>query len=43
MNTVRKAQVFYKNELAGHISEEQNGYIFQYDFEFFKKNAIQFR
>lgn len=38
MDTLRKAQVFYKNELAGHILETQNGYIFQYDHEFFKKN-----
>ena len=38
MDTLRKARVFYKNELAGHISETQDGYIFQYDHEFFKKN-----
>ena len=38
MDTLRKARVFYKNELAGYISETQNGYIFQYDYEFFKKN-----
>jgi len=38
MDILRKAQVFYKNELAGHISEMQNGYIFQYDHEFLKKN-----
>jgi len=38
MDILRKAQVFYKNELAGYISETQNGYIFQYDHEFFKKN-----
>ena len=40
MDVLRKAQVFYKNELAGHISETQNGYIFQYDHEFFKKNIL---
>ncbi|MBU1006683.1 MAG: HipA N-terminal domain-containing protein [Candidatus Omnitrophica bacterium] len=38
MDILRKAQVFYKNDLAGYISETQNGYIFQYDHEFFKKN-----
>ena len=38
MDTLRKAKVLYENELAGHISETQNGYIFQYDHEFFKKN-----
>ena len=38
MDILRKAQVFYKNELAGYISETQNGYIFQYDHKFLKKN-----
>ncbi len=38
MGTSRKAQVFYKNEIAGYLSERQNGYIFQYDHEFIKKN-----
>lgn len=38
MNVSRKAQVFYKNELAGYITETQNGYTFQYDHEFLKKN-----
>ena len=38
MNVSRKAQVFYKNELAGFITETQNGYTFQYDHEFLKKN-----
>ncbi|MCK5492362.1 MAG: HipA N-terminal domain-containing protein [Candidatus Omnitrophica bacterium] len=38
MDTLRKAQVFYKNELAGYISETQNGYTFQYNHEFLKKN-----
>ena len=38
MNKLRKAQVFYKNELAGYITETQNGYTFQYDNEFSKKN-----
>ncbi|MFH1846998.1 MAG: HipA N-terminal domain-containing protein [Candidatus Omnitrophota bacterium] len=38
MEILRKAKVFYKNELAGIIIESQNGYIFQYDREFLKKN-----
>ncbi len=38
MNKLREAHVFYKNELAGRIAETQNGYIFQYDNEFSKKN-----
>ena len=37
MDVLRKAQVFYKNELAGHITESQNGYTFQYDHKFLKK------
>jgi len=38
LDILRKAQIFYKNELAGYISESQNGYTFQYDSEFLKKN-----
>ena len=38
MDSLRKAEVFYKNELAGYITETQNGYIFQYDHEFLKKD-----
>ncbi len=38
MNVLRSAQVLYKNELAGYITETQNGYTFQYDYEFLKKN-----
>jgi serine/threonine-protein kinase HipA len=38
MNVLRKAQVFYNNELAGYISETPNGYTFQYDHDFLKKN-----
>lgn len=38
MDTLRKAQVFYKNELAGYITETPDGYTFQYDHAFFKKN-----
>ncbi|MCP4653123.1 MAG: hypothetical protein GY858_07060 [Candidatus Omnitrophica bacterium] len=38
MDALRKARVFYRNELAGYISEIQSGYVFQYDYEFLKKN-----
>ena|SRR3990167_4098726 len=38
MTELRKGQVFYKNDLAGHISETGNGYIFEYDKDFLKKN-----
>jgi len=38
MNALRKAQVFYKNELAGHLTETKEGYIFQYAHTFLKKN-----
>jgi serine/threonine-protein kinase HipA len=38
MNVLRSAQVFYRNELAGYITETQDGYTFQYDHEFLKKN-----
>jgi len=38
MNVSRKAQVFFKNELAGYLTENQKGYVFQYDPEFLKKN-----
>jgi len=39
MNALRKAQVFFKNELAGYLIENQDGYMFQYDHEFLKKNT----
>ena len=38
MTVLRHAQVFYKNELAGYITETENGYTFQYEHEFLKKN-----
>ncbi|MFH1857165.1 MAG: HipA N-terminal domain-containing protein [Candidatus Omnitrophota bacterium] len=38
MDVLRKAQVFYKNELAGYIIETPDGYTFQYDYEFLKKD-----
>lgn len=37
MTELRKAQVYYSNELAGQLVETSNGYIFQYDSEFLKK------
>ena len=38
MSALRKALVFYDNELAGYLSELSSGYTFQYDPEFLKKN-----
>ena len=38
MSAMRKAKVFYSNELAGYLTETSEGYTFQYDSEFFKKN-----
>ena len=38
MEKFRKAQVFYKEDLAGYISETKDGYIFEYNKEFLKKN-----
>ena len=38
MATLRQAQVFFKNELAGYLQETIDGYLFQYDKEFLKKN-----
>ncbi len=38
MSMMRKANVFYNNEIAGYLSESLDGYIFQYDLEFLKKN-----
>ena len=38
MDALRKAQVFYDSELAGYITETQEGYIFQYDHKFLEKN-----
>ena len=36
--TLRKADVYFKDDLAGYLSETNEGYIFQYDQEFLKKN-----
>ena len=38
MRVIREAQVFYNNELAGHLAEISEGYTFQYDSEFLKRN-----
>ncbi len=38
MAQFRKGQVFYNKDLAGHISETKDGYVFEYDKEFLKKN-----
>lgn len=37
MTELRKAQVFYSNELAGYLTETPEGYIFKYDPGFLKK------
>ncbi len=34
----RNAQVFYNDDLAGYISETTEGYSFEYNKEFLKKN-----
>ena len=34
----RKGEVFYKDEPAGTIEETEEGYIFQYNASFLKKN-----
>ncbi len=39
MAELRKAQVFYNEDLAGYVSETKDGYIFQYNKEFLKKNT----
>lgn len=38
MKELRKGQVFFNNDLAGYISETKDGYLFEYDKEFLKKN-----
>jgi len=35
---LRKADVYFKNDLAGYLSETNEGYVFQYDESFLKKN-----
>ncbi|MDD5561755.1 MAG: HipA N-terminal domain-containing protein [Candidatus Omnitrophica bacterium] len=39
MTEIRKGQVFYNNDLAGEIKETSEGYIFEYNKEFLKKNT----
>jgi serine/threonine-protein kinase HipA len=36
--TLRKADVYFKNDLAGYLSETTDGYVFQYERDFLKKN-----
>jgi serine/threonine-protein kinase HipA len=38
MKEPRKGEVFFDKDLAGYISETPDGYIFEYDKEYFKKN-----
>ena len=35
---LRKVDVYFKNDLAGYLSEINEGYIFQYDENFLKTN-----
>ena len=35
---LRKANVYFKNDLAGYLSETNEGYVFQYDENFLTKN-----
>lgn len=37
-NILRKADVYYKNDLAGYLTETNDGYVFQYDEKFLKRN-----
>ncbi|MDO8749411.1 MAG: HipA N-terminal domain-containing protein [Candidatus Omnitrophota bacterium] len=38
MKELRKGQVFFNKDLAGDISETKDGYLFEYDKDFLKKN-----
>ena len=38
MGILRQAKVYYKDELAGVLSETEKGYVFRYDKDFIKKN-----
>ncbi len=38
MKELRKGQVFFNKDLAGYISETNDGYLFEYDKDFLKKN-----
>ena len=35
---MRKAKIFYSDQLAGYLTETSSGYTFQYDPEFLKDN-----
>lgn len=40
---MRKAEVFYNNDLAGHLTETDGGqYVFQYDPEYVEKSPLKF-
>ncbi|MDE2232395.1 MAG: HipA N-terminal domain-containing protein [Candidatus Omnitrophica bacterium] len=39
MDKPLKAQVFYKNKLAGYLVKTNDGYVFQYDKDFLKSNT----
>ena len=39
MKEIRKGKVFFNKDLAGCISETKDGYLFEYDKEFLKKNT----
>lgn len=38
MTGQRKGRVFYNNDLAGQISQTEDGYIFEYNKDFIKKD-----
>jgi len=38
MRELRRGQVYFDKDLAGYISENPDGYLFEYDKEFLKKN-----
>ncbi len=38
MKEPRSGQVYFDKDLAGYISETEDGYLFEYDKEFLKKN-----
>lgn len=38
MKKLRKAKVFYKEKLAGYLTETEDGCVFQYDEKFLKEN-----
>ncbi len=38
MREFRRGQVYFDKDLAGYINETADGYLFEYDKEFLKKN-----